>query len=129
MTGAPLSLVGQWAYPKAYSSRMEASRTGSYAGWDFSESNGVDVTETTRARSGAYALQVRYQRSGSQPSQAGVTQTSVDCQARGTPLGYILRQTVWTENLSRQVVFGFQFLYQDGSSQYVGGSTRTVRTN
>ena len=96
---------------------------GVNAGWDIAPSDGVRASETTRAHSGAYALQMRYQRSA-QPTSSGVTQIVKRLPERAAGVRYTLRQMVWTENLSRQVVFGFQFLYDDGTSQYVGGSTR-----
>jgi hypothetical protein len=96
---------------------------GFASGWDISRSDGVEVSETARAHAGAHALQLRYHMRA-QGASSGVTQLINRLPQRAVGTRYTLREVVFTKALTRQVVFGFQFLYEDGTSEYVVGRAR-----
>ena len=95
------------------------------APWSVVRGKGVEVSRSREAYSGKYALRVRF--AGGSPHRAGTVTQVVDRlpeQAAGTR--YTLREMVMRRGLTRQVVAGFQYLYSDGTSEYVAASTGKV---
>jgi hypothetical protein len=92
------------------------------ASWSLIRGNGVEVSRSREAHSGRYALRVRF--AGRRPHGAGtVTQVVDRLPQRAAGTRYTLREMVMRRGLTRQVVAGFQYLYSDGTSEYVAAST------
>jgi oligosaccharide repeat unit polymerase len=89
--------------------------------WVIASQERVTSRITTNALDGAYSLSLRYRRpAGGSPTSLTQLVRNVPTRAAGTR--YTFRQDVLTRHLSRQVTCGFQFIYTDGTSQYVPGT-------
>ena len=100
--------------------------SGFLAPWVVSRGDGVDVALTTKAHRGAYALSLHYNRD-SRGREGTLSQLVQELPIRSKGTRYTLREAVLRRTLSRQVVVGFQFIYRDGTSEYVAGGTRGVK--
>ena len=99
---------------------------GLKAPWALSGGGGVGASRTGKARTGAFALELRY--AGRRSLEAsGVTQVVRELPERAPGTRYELTEVVLRSRLTRPVAVGFQYLYRDGTSQYIGGGVRGDR--
>ena len=92
------------------------------AAWSVIRGSEVEVSRSTKAHSGTYALRVRF--AGGSPHRAGtVTQVVDRLPERAAGTRYTMREMVMRRGLTRQVVAGFQYLYSDGTNEYIAART------
>jgi oligosaccharide repeat unit polymerase len=95
--------------------------SSSSSAWLIASQKGVTSRITTNALAGAYSLVLHYRRPAG-GSETSLTQIVRDLPLRTPGTRYTLHEDVLTRRLSRQVTCGFQFIYTDGTSQYVPGT-------
>jgi oligosaccharide repeat unit polymerase len=91
--------------------------------WVVASRAGIKVTTIASALDGAYSLRLQYKRETS-TKPTSVSQLVRDLPNRSPGTRFTLREVILTKKLSRQVVYGLQLIYRDGTSRYISGTTR-----